>query len=98
MNKPDEYIPQPIDTSHVVLSPELLELGETLAKNTHEIWSAGRIADGYRYGANRDATHHPCLVPYDSLPETEKLYDRRTSQEVLKVLIALGWTLLPPEN
>ena len=34
-----EYAPKPIDTDHVRLAPEILELAELLAKNTHEIWS-----------------------------------------------------------
>ena len=40
------YKPEPIDTSDVILDEEILRLSELLAKNTHEVWSQGRIDDG----------------------------------------------------
>lgn len=90
MKKP--YQPAPIDTSDVVITPELLALSEQLARNTHEIWAAGRIADGWRWGPVRDDAkkEHPGLVGYDELSESEKDYDRRTSMETLKLLVKLG--------
>ena len=39
------------------------------------------------------AKHHPCLVDYDSLPDSEKEYDRATSQETLKCIIKLGFNI-----
>ena len=50
MNK-NNYTPQPIDTKDVVLPEELNELAEMIAKNVHEVWSAGRMKDGWTYGA-----------------------------------------------
>lgn len=41
------YIPKPIDTSDIELSEELMELTEEMAKNVHDMWSAGRIAQGW---------------------------------------------------
>ncbi len=84
----DKYTPRPIDTSKVELLEEILELSEKLAENVHEVWAAGRIADGWQYGEERDDERklHPCIVPYDELSEVEKDYDRRTSQETLKVM------------
>jgi hypothetical protein len=38
------YLPKPIDVSQVSLSPDLLQLTKRLAKNTHELWSAQRLA------------------------------------------------------
>ena len=89
------YKPNPIDTSDVVLSEEIRALSEELAKNTHEVWAAGRIRDGWTYGPTRDdeKREHPCLVPYDALSEEEKEYDRATSLETLKVILKLGYTL-----
>ncbi len=40
----NNYTPKPIDTSDVELSPEILELTELLAKNTHDVWAVGRYA------------------------------------------------------
>ncbi|MDD6033679.1 MAG: RyR domain-containing protein [Oscillospiraceae bacterium] len=92
---PKDYVPAPLDTSDVQLSPQIIRLGEMMARNTHEVWAAGRIADGWRWGPVRDDAkkEHPCLVPYDDLPEEERDYDRRTSMETLKLLVRLGCTI-----
>jgi hypothetical protein len=90
-----EYIPQPVDTSRIELPTELQDLMERIAQNNHEVWSEGRVHDGWRYGTVRDdqKKQHSCLVPYSELPETEKDYDRRTATEVLKLVIALGYKI-----
>lgn len=90
------YKPHPIDTSNIKLSDDVAELSEMLAKNTHEVWADSRINDGWTYGEERDDVKltHPCLVPYDELPETEKEYDRNTSQETLKLIIKLGYKIV----
>lgn len=95
MNK-NNYIPQPIDTKGVVLPKELNALAEEIAKNVHEVWSEGRMKDGWTYGEERDdlKKHHPCLVPYEDLTETEKEYDRKTSQETLKLIMKLGFKIV----
>ena len=74
---------------------ELHELGEMIAENTHEVWSLGRVNDGWTYGPKRDDTlkQHPCLVPYPDLPESEKEYDRNTALETIKAIIALGYKI-----
>ena len=92
---PKDYVPAPLDTSDVQLSPQIIRLGEMMARNTPEVWAAGRIADGWRWGPVRDDVkkEHPCLVPYDDLPEEERDYDRRTSMETLKLLVRLGCTI-----
>ena len=89
------YNPKPIDTSDVTLSEDILELCEQIAENTHDVWAAGRIAEGWTYGEKRDDLnkHHPCLVPYDRLSEGEKEYDRNTSMESIKLIIKLGYKI-----
>ena len=89
------YNPKPIDTDNVVLSKELLELTEKIAENVHDVWSLGRMSEGWTYGEKRDDVlkHNPCLVPYGDLPESEKEYDRNTALNTLKVVIALGYTI-----
>ena len=96
----NSYIPKPIDTSDVVLTDDVMELSELIAKNTHEVWSAGRIRDGWTYGAERNdaAKHHPCLVPYEELSESEKGYDRNTSLQTLKLIVKLGYRIVKDEN
>jgi len=89
------YKPTPINTTHIHLTNDILSLAETLAKNTHDVWAAGRIAEGWTYGATRDdeLKQHPCLVPYEDLPESEKEYDRATAMETLKVIISYGFEI-----
>lgn len=94
MNK-NNYTPRPIDTNDVVLPEELNILAEKIAENVHEVWSAGRMSDGWTYGEKRDdaSKKHPCLVPYSELSEEEKDYDRRTSQETVKLILKLGFKI-----
>lgn len=93
--KATNYIPQPIDTRDVRLPEELTPLLEAMAKNVHEIWAQERINQGWTYGEKRDDVqkHHPCLVPYEDLPESEKEYDRNTSVETLKLILKLGFEI-----
>ena len=90
------YNPKPVDTTDVVLPAELMPLMEEMAKNVHEVWANNRIAEGWRYGPVRDDAQkkHPCLIPYEQLPESEKDYDRATSLETLKLIIKLGFTII----
>ena len=89
------YIPKPIDTSDVELSREIMELSELISKNTHEVWSENRIKDGWTYGEERNDAkkEHPCLIPYEELPESEKEYDRGTSLQTLKLIVKLGYKI-----
>jgi ryanodine receptor 2 len=89
------YNPTPIETANVVLPAQLLDLTERLAEHAHDVWAGQRIADGWSYGAHRDdnSKRHPCLVPYESLPETEKQYDRLMAMQTLKAIVALGYRI-----
>ena len=89
------YIPQPISTKDVELSKDILELSERIAENVHEVWAASRMSEGWTYGKERNdqLKQHPCLIPYDELPETEKDYDRNTAMETLKLIQKLGYTI-----
>lgn len=95
MNKKN-YKPQPVDTKDVVLPEDLKQLAEIIAKNVHEVWSSSRMKDGWTFGEKRDDTEkkHPCLVPYEELPESEKDYDRQTSLETLKLISKLGFKIV----
>lgn len=93
--KTKNYIPQPIDTSDVELPEELKPLVEQMAKNVHEVWAETRIKQGWIYGEQRndELKTHPCLVPYEELPEEEKVYDRSTSIDTLKFILKEGFTI-----
>ena len=66
-----DYTPQPIDTSDVRLPEERGALVEEMAKTVHEVWAQSRMDQGGTYCTHRSDTlkQHPCLVPYDELPE-----------------------------
>lgn len=93
--KTKKYIPQPIDTSDVKLPEELEQLVEQMSKNVHEVWAETRIKQGWKYGEQRndELKTHPCLVPYEDLPEAEKAYDRNTSVETLRLIMKLGFKI-----
>lgn len=90
-----EYIPKPLDVSNIVLPECLEELTESLSKNVHEVWAAGRIAAGWKYGPVRDEIkkEHPCLIPYEELSEDEKDYDRATAISTIRYIISKGYTI-----
>lgn len=93
--KIETYSPQPIDTTGVELSKELEQLVEQMSKNVHEVWAETRIRQGWTYGEQRndELKTHPCLVPYEELPESEKEYDRNTSIGTLKLIMKLGFKI-----
>ena len=93
--KTKTYLPQPIDTSDVKLPAALEQLVEKMSKNVHEVWSETRIQQGWTYGEQRndELKTHPCLVPYEDLPEEEKEYDRNTSIGTLKLIMKLGFKI-----
>ena len=68
---------------------------EALAKNTHEVWAQERMAQGWRFGPERNdqRKEHPSLIPYEQLPEKEKVYDRNTAMETVRAVLALGYRI-----
>lgn len=91
----ENYRPAPLDLNDVHLPPGLEELTEAIAENTHEVWSAGRMAEGWTYGEKRDdaSRKHPDLLPYSVLPEGEKDYDRATAMNAIKLIVKLGYKI-----
>lgn len=89
------YTPQPIDTSDLKLPIELEVLVEQMSKNVHEVWAETRVSQGWTYGEQRndELKTHPCLIPYEELPEEEKEYDRNTSIGTLKLIMKLGFNI-----
>ena len=89
------YVPRPIPTEDITLPDDLLQLTEKLAENAHDHWALQCLGDGWTYGAERNDPQkkHPCLIPYDQLPNSEKEYDRNAAMETLKAIIALGYRI-----
>ena len=89
------YKPAPLDLSDISLPEELHELTEAIAENTHEVWSKGRLDEGWTFGAERDDENkkHPDLLPYSSLTEGEKDFDRATAMNAIKLIVKLGYKI-----
>lgn len=58
---------------------------------SHDAWSIDKIAEGYRYGPDKDpvAKTHPCLVSFDDLPLHQQFKDRlfRTTVHLMKDIL-----------
>lgn len=46
-------------------------------QQSHENWMEFKRKDGWTYGPTKDATlkEHPCFVPYEELPEEQRIKD-----------------------
>ena len=95
---PDEktYRPKLIDLKHVELPDVFEELREAIAENAHDMWALERQSEGWTYGPKRDDSRleTPDMVPYAQLPESEKQYDRIMAEDTLRLLTALGYTIV----
>lgn len=89
------YTPSPLDTTEISLPESLINLTEAMARNVHEVWAAGRIKEGWKYGEVRDDERktHPCLVSYEELPDSEREYDRQTAIQTLKLIMKLDYQI-----
>ena len=98
INTTDRFIyePSPIGLDDVELSEDLSELQEAIAENAHEIWAKNRRDQGWSYGPERNdqKKETPDMIPYCNLPESEKLYDRETAMQTLKLVKKLGFEIV----
>uniref|UniRef100_A0A8C4NJ27 Ryanodine receptor 2 n=1 Tax=Eptatretus burgeri TaxID=7764 RepID=A0A8C4NJ27_EPTBU len=88
----DAFTPIPVDTTQVVLPPQMERIRDKLAENIHELWATTKVEMGWTYGLARDDHNliHPCLLDFHKLPEQERNYNLQMSTETLKTLLALG--------
>lgn len=91
-----EYDPQQILVDDIELDSSLIELGEILAENNHEIWAADRKKEGWTYGLKRDddKKENPDMRPYSDLEEKEKEYDRKMAINTLKLVQKMGYKIV----
>lgn len=54
-----------------------LQHPEAKASHSHNSWLKQKIDSGWKYGPVKDGDkkEHPCIVPYEQLPESEKKKD-----------------------
>ena len=90
-----EYNPQPISVDTIDLDADLEDLTEAIAENAHDTWARARMDEGWTYGPVRDdaGKHHPDLVPYAQLPDSEKEYDRLMAMNTLRLVRRLGFDI-----
>jgi Trk K+ transport system NAD-binding subunit len=69
---------------------------ESLAEKEHERWAAGKEADGWRWGEERDDDNrrNPWLRPYDELPESQKQVDRDFVRAIPSLLASVGLQII----
>lgn len=62
-------------------------------EDSHASWLKEKELDGWKYGPVKDATkkEHPCFVPYEELPDAQKMKDTIFVTVVSTVGAALGW-------
>lgn len=50
---------------------------EATPASSHESWLAVKVAEGWVYGEKKDPENkiHPCMRPYDELPESQRVKD-----------------------
>ena len=78
-----KYQPQPLDTSAIVLPKSLQGLLEQLAENTHDVWAATCVGQGWSYGPARDDAKksHRASSPMANCQSTRKNTTARRRQK-----------------
>jgi hypothetical protein len=69
---------------------------ESMAEVEHNGWMEQRAATGWSWGATRDdvAKHHPSMVPYAELSETEKEKDRSNIRHYPEFAARAGYRIV----
>ena len=54
-----------------------MENPDALPSHSHECWLEEKRMNGWKYGPvkDEDKKEHPCFVPYDELPQDQKIKD-----------------------
>ena len=68
---------------------------ESIARQVHDVWAAGRIREGWAYAPRLDEEKktHPSLRPYEELSRAEQDYDRRTAAQTIACLLRMGYRI-----
>lgn len=82
------YASKRIRESAILGVTQIAENPELTPEESHELWAAHKQSQGWVYGEKKDEAErtHPCLIPYDELPEAERLKDRLFGATVRAVL------------
>ncbi|XP_071036526.1 ryanodine receptor [Parasteatoda tepidariorum] len=93
------YMPEPITTTMVQLTPDLTNVIVKFAEHFHDAWAIRKMGNGWVYGDywNDERKCHPRLKPFALLSDMEKERYEEPIRESTKALLALGWKLDPSE-
>ncbi len=94
------YNPKPLDTSQVQLAEGLERLTALLAENAHDAWAFKSFNQGWTFGATRNdqRKRHPRLLPFKNLPAVKRNSYRNAALDMIKALLALGYSIECPEG
>ena len=81
--------PTPLNLDGVRLSQDVLAISERLAENSHDVWAVGKFKQ-----FEGTTNTHPDLIPYDSMTDAQKEYDRKASTDTLKFLTLCGYNFV----
>jgi len=86
--KPWDDCPQWQKDSTVLGVQKIMQSPEITPRDLHQAWWEHKIHSGWNYGAVKDEVlqTHPCMVPYDSLPENQRVKDYLFGAVVLACL------------
>ena len=92
-HEPWEMTPKIIKESAIQGIKELSRRPELTPQEMHENWFQYKLNEGWTYGVEKDiaAKVHPCMLPYDDLPEHEKVKDKLFHSIVKAFLDELEW-------
>lgn len=67
---------------------------ELLARLEHDRWARERVDAGWRHGERDDQQRrHPCLVPWNEMPEDLRHYDRNAVRVIPRLLLLAGFEI-----
>ncbi len=77
-----------------------LALTGSTAQEQHEAWLIEKDRTGWKYGAVKDPVlkTHPCMVPYDELPEAQRKKDHLNLATIRAIAAVLGIDYLTPDE
>lgn len=84
------------DTEVLIDREPYVALCTALAKRDHERWVKERTDAGWRYGLTMNLTQktHPMLVPWEQLPDSQRVIDLEQPQAVIDLLNDQGYALV----
>jgi ryanodine receptor 2 len=90
-----QYHPLPIITTSVNLNNDLNTCIQKFSEHYHDAWASRKLENGWTFGEqwSDGQKSHPRLKPYGMLTEYEKERYKDPVREIMKALLALGWSV-----